>query len=210
MLEYIIIGGTLAFTGAAQPGPLQAFLLSRIAVNGWRRTLPAALAPLLSDGPIALLALTLLNYFAHGLEIILRGVGGVVLLYFAIRTFVEWRRAGSGTVESDQASPGTLLQAVGVNLVNPAPYIGWSLILGPLVIEAWDSSPIEAIALVGSFYVVMILSLVAFILLVGTTSLLGPRGRRGLILVSALALAGLAVYSLYSAVYHGLLAGGLT
>jgi threonine/homoserine/homoserine lactone efflux protein len=200
MLEYMVIGGGFAFAAAVQPGPLQAFLLSRVASVGWRRTLPAAFAPLISDGPIALLVLTLLSHFARGFERLLQAAGGVVLLYFATRTFLEWRRAGADAEEEDGSAPHTLLQAVAVNLVNPGPYLGWSLVLGPLVLQAWGRSPAAAVALVASFYVVMVVSLAVFILLLGSTAYLGPRGRRSLLLASSIALAALAVYSLYSSV----------
>lgn len=197
-MEYILIGGGFAFAAAAQPGPLQAFLLSRVAAAGWKRTLPAAFAPVISDGPIALLMLTLLHHVARGFESILRGAGGVVLLYFAVRTFLEWRRTKTGFTLDEQSSPRTLLQAVAVNIVNPGPYIGWSLILGPVALEAWAKAPIYAVMLVASFYVVMVSSLALFILLIGTTSFLGPRGRRGLMLAAAVVLAGLALYSFLS------------
>lgn len=198
MLEYILIGGGFAFAAAAQPGPLQAFLLSRVAAVGWRRTLPAALAPLISDGPIALLMLTLLHHVARGFESFLRGAGGVVLLYFAVRTFLEWRRTKDGVDSESPSSPRTLLQAVVVNFANPGPYIGWSLILGPVALQAWADEPIKAVVLVTSFYLVMVVSLALFILLLGTTSFLGPRGRRGLLLAASIALAGIAVYSFVS------------
>jgi hypothetical protein len=61
MLESLIIGSSFAFTAAIQPGPLQAFFLSSVAKRGWLRTLPASLAPLLSDGPIAPPVLPVLN-----------------------------------------------------------------------------------------------------------------------------------------------------
>lgn len=57
MLPYLMLGGGLAFAAVLQPGPLQAFLLSRTIAHGWKRTLPAALSPVLSDLPIALLVL---------------------------------------------------------------------------------------------------------------------------------------------------------
>ncbi len=199
MLEYILIGGGFAFAAAVQPGPLQAFLLARVAADGWRRTLPAALAPLISDGPIALLILVFLHNVARGFESFLKAVGGFVFLYFAVKTFLEWRSIGDGAVHEAQSAPRTLLQAVAVNIINPGPYLGWSLILGPLALEAWAESPTHAFALVGSFYVVMVLSLSLFILLLGTTSFLGPKGRRSLLLASSFALAGIAVYSLWSA-----------
>ena len=198
MLKYIVVGGGFAFAAAVQPGPLQAFLLSRVASSGWRRTLPAAFAPVLSDIPIALVVLTVLHRVAGGFERFLRGAGGVVLLVFAVTAFLEWRRAAAGIPFSGRSAPRTLLDAVVVNIVNPNPYIAWSLVLGPLALEAWAEAPSKAIALVASFYLVMVLGLAAFILLVGATSYLGPRGRRALLLASSVVLAALGVWSLVS------------
>ena len=198
MLEHIIIGGGFAFAAAAQPGPLQAFLLSRVVADGWKRTLPAAFAPLISDGPIAVLILTLLHNVTPGFESVLKGIGGVVFLYFAVKTFFEYRRMKFGTPSTNHPSPRTLSQAVIVNLFNPGPYLGWSLILGPLALEAWAESPAYTVALVVSFYSVMLFSLALFIVLVGTTSFLGSRGRQGLLLASSFALGGIAIYSLWS------------
>lgn len=200
MLEHIIIGGGFAFAAAAQPGPLQAFLLSRVVADGWRRTLPAAFAPIISDGPIAVLMLTLLHNVTSGFERVLKGVGGVVFLYFAVKTFFEWRRMRLSTPTTTHSSPRTLSQAVILNLLNPGPYLGWSLILGPLALEAWTESPANAVALVVSFYSVMLFSLALFIVLVGTTRFLSSSGRQGLVLVSSFALAGIAIYSLWSAI----------
>jgi threonine/homoserine/homoserine lactone efflux protein len=199
MLELILIGGSFAFAAAMQPGPLQAFLLARVAADGWRRTLPAALAPVISDGPIAVFVLLVLHNVARGFESTLRGIGGLVFAFFAARALSDWWNAGEESENSSQSAPRTLAQAVAVNIVNPGPYLGWSLVLGPLTLEAWARSPVHAIALVGSFYVVMVTSLSLFILLLGTTSFLGYRGRQTLLLVSAFALAGISVYSLWSA-----------
>jgi len=198
MFKYILIGGGYAFAAAVQPGPLLAFFFSRVAVSGWRRTLPAALAPVISDGPIAVLALLALNRFAGGFEHMLKAAGGILLLYFALKTFLTWRREKIGISQEAPSAPRTLFQAVAVNLVNPGPYLGWSLVLGPLAIEAWGQSHGHAVALVASFYVSMVLSLAMIILLLGTSSFLGSKGRRALILVSSAALAGIGVYQLLS------------
>lgn len=95
MLKYIAIGGGLAFAAAVQPGPLQAYLLSRVTAVGWRRTLPASLAPLLSDGPIALVALLVVGRLSPGTQAVLRTAGGVLLLYLAQRAFRHWRPGGN-------------------------------------------------------------------------------------------------------------------
>src|SRR5512141_2566812 len=61
MVSSLLLGSGLAFAAVLQPGPLQAYFLSSVAQRGWRRTLPAALAPICSDGPIVLTVLFLLT-----------------------------------------------------------------------------------------------------------------------------------------------------
>ena len=73
MLGYLILGITYAFTAAVQPGPFQTYLISQTLSNGWRSTLPAAIAPLLSDGPIIILVLLVLSRMPGWLE-----QGGIV------------------------------------------------------------------------------------------------------------------------------------
>ncbi len=190
--QAIVLGGGLAFAAAIQPGPFQAFLLSRIAATGWRRTLPACLAPLVSDGPIALVVLTVLGRLPPAFQHGLRAGGGLLLLYLAAVAFGQWRRpveaAAGGT------APRTFFEAVLVNVLNPNPYLGWAFVLGPSMLTAWHQRPAYGVALVVAFYVTLTATFAAFILLAGTARFLGPRGRRMLLAVSAILLAGLGIY----------------
>jgi threonine/homoserine/homoserine lactone efflux protein len=196
VLEYLLLGGGFALAAAAQPGPLQAFLLSQVAEKGWRHTLPAALAPLLSDGPIAILAVFVLGRLPQTLTRALEAAGGLLLLYLAWSAFREWRREAVAGAAEGSSAPRTLLQAAAVNILNPNPYLAWTLVLGPALVAAWREQPAHAIGLVVSFYATMVVALAATIVLFGTTGLLGPRGRRRLVLVSAITLAALGVYRL--------------
>jgi len=206
MLEYLLLGGGFAFAAAIQPGPLQVFLFSSVAQRGWKRTLPASFAPMLSDGPIALLVLLVLTRVPVVMSSFLQVAGGVLLLYFAWSSFRQWKQH-MGTFESDDGKvPNTLFQAVAVNILNPNPYLGWSLILGPAVLRAWSESPSNAVALILAFYATMAAVMALTIILFGTTSFLGPRARRSLILVSAITLAILGLYQLLS----GILGAGVT
>jgi len=191
LLKHLILGGGFGFAAAIQPGPLLAFLLARAAATGWRRTLPACLSPLLSDGPIALVSLVLLSQLPSSFHLVLRAAGGLLLLYFAGVTFLQWRRP-AGPAPGGSA-PRTLLEAALVNLLNPNPYLGWSLVLGPAFLAAWHKSPIHAFALVGALYGTMCATMAVFVLVVGTTGFLGPRARRTLVLLTAAVLAGLGV-----------------
>ena len=183
MLEYLLIGASYALAAGLQPGPLQAFFLSRVTEDGWRRTLPAAFAPLISDGPIALIALTLLSYLPDVFRDLLQLAGGGLLLFFAWSSLRGWKNYQEVKAEEPQSGPRTILQAVLVNLLNPNSYLGWSLVLGPAVLTAWNEGPRFAILLISSFYITM-----------GTTLLLRSEARRSLIFVSALLLAGLGIY----------------
>ncbi|HDZ24803.1 MAG TPA: lysine transporter LysE, partial [Desulfobacteraceae bacterium] len=60
MFFYALQGATLALAATLIPGPFQAFLVSYALRNGWKRTLPAAFAPLISDGPVIFLVLFVL------------------------------------------------------------------------------------------------------------------------------------------------------
>jgi len=200
VVEYLAFGCSFAFAAAVQPGPLQAFLFSRVAEKGVRATLPASLAPLVSDGPIALVVLLLLKSLPAGMSRILQGAGGVLLLYFAYAAFREWRNWAGARSETGGTAPHTLWQAVAINFLNPNPYLGWSLILGPKALAAWRLSPFYAAALVGGFYATMVLMLALTILLFGTARILGERARRTLLLLSAATLAVLGLISVAGAV----------
>jgi threonine/homoserine/homoserine lactone efflux protein len=198
LLEYLLLGGGFAFAAAVQPGPLQAYLFTRTAEQGWRRTLPASLSPLISDGPIALLVLLVLRRLPAGAGPVLQLAGGVLLLYLAGSAYRDWRAGPADTAPERAAVRRTLLQAAAVNLLNPNPYLGWSLVLGPAVLRAWREAPANAFALLSAFYGTMVVSLALTVLLFGTSRLLGPRGRRALVLASIVALTALGVSQIVS------------
>ena len=199
MLEYLIIGISYALSAALQPGALQAFFLAKIAENGWRRTLPAAFAPLVSDGPIALIAIILLESLPVSFRDYLQLAGGLLLLYLAWRSLRGLKKEPDPDDESNTSRPKTILQAALVNLLNPNPYLGWSLVMGPTVLDAWGKQPGYAVALLLAFYITMISASMVLIYLMGRALLLGPNTRKSLTLVSALLLAGLGLYFLYLA-----------
>lgn len=209
MTENLIIGAGFAFAAAVQPGPLLAFLLSKVTENGWKRTLPAALSPLLSDGPIAVVVLVVLKRLPRGMDLVLQAAGGVFLLIIAGASYRRWKRGRAISSTDGGSAPGTLVQAAVVNLLNPGPYLGWSLVLGPAAMSAWDRSPASAVVLIAVFYATMVTTLALIIFAFGATRFLGPSGRRILVLVSAVTLAALGVYLLVvSLVRAGLMGGG--
>jgi threonine/homoserine/homoserine lactone efflux protein len=191
-------GSDLRLCSSGTTGRVSTYLVSQTLSNGWRRTLPAALSPLISDGPIILLVLLVLSHVPAGLQQVLRFAGGVFLLYLAAGAWKTWRKY-TGTVPAVVQSPRqSLLRAAVVNLLNPNPYLGWSLVLGPLLLKGWHETPAHGIALVVGFYLTMILTLAAIIMLFAAAQNLGPRVNHALIGASAVGLACFGLYQLWS------------
>ncbi|MGB8212148.1 MAG: LysE family transporter [Anaerolineales bacterium] len=196
-MAYLILGITYAFAAGVQPGPFQAYLISQALSNGWRRTLPAAFANLLSDGPIIILVLLVLSRLPGGLAQILQCAGGVFLLYLAAGAFKIWREYDIN--KAFQESPGrqSILKAALVNLLNPNPWLVWSLVLGPLLLKGWRETPANGIGLLMGFYATMILVNIGVIVLFAAARNLGPRVSRALVGLSSIAMACFGIYELW-------------
>jgi threonine/homoserine/homoserine lactone efflux protein len=194
MLHYLLIGFTFAFAAAIQPGPFQAYVISQTLSSGWRRTWPAVFAPLLSDVPIAIIALGVLNLATAWLLSALQCAGGLYLLYLAAQAFRAWRgHAARQRLESRS----TLFKAATVNLLNPNPYLAWSLVMGPLFLRAWQEAPRNAAALLLGFYATLIATMMGMILLFGAAAGLGAKVNRILVGFSIIALVLFACYELW-------------
>ena len=202
MLSYLIFGITYAFAAAVQPGPLQTYIISQTLKRGWRSTLPAAFAPVFSDIPILALVLFLLSNLPDDFISILRIGGGLFLFYLGFRAFKSWREFDADQVVSTESGAQTLFNAVVVNLLNPAPYLGWSLIMGPHFLEGWKLAPINGIALITGFYLTMTLTLAGMIIIFGVARKMGPNVNRILIGLSSIVLFAFGIYQLWSGVKY--------
>jgi threonine/homoserine/homoserine lactone efflux protein len=199
MAAYLILGMTYAFAAAAQPGPLQTYLISRTLTDGFRRAAPGALAPLLSDPPIIVLVLVVLSRMPAWLIPALQALGGVFVMYLAVGAYRTWRSFDAGRSRPQNPGRQTLLRGALINLLNPAPYLSWSLVMGPLLIQGWREAPSNGLALLAGFYAVLILGNLAILALFSGAGKLGSRSSRPLIGLSAIALAALGLYQLLSA-----------
>ncbi len=198
VLAYLLQGLSLGLSGAASPGPFQAFVIGQSLKSGWRRTLPAALAPLVSDGPIILLMVLVLTRMPEGVLRAIRLVGGVYVLYLAWMSFQAFRSYRA--VEAPGEANRTFWQAVGTNFLSPGPYIFWSALAGPVLVSGWKEAPSRGLVFLFGFYFAMVGGLALLVILFGAARQLGPRVSRALIGISALALLGFGVYQLWQGI----------
>jgi threonine/homoserine/homoserine lactone efflux protein len=87
-----------------------------------------------------------------------------------------------------------------VNLLNPNPYLGWSLVLGPLLLKGWHQNPANGIVLLFSFYVTLTIGMIITILFFAAAGKFGSRLNRLLIGISVLALSCFGLYELWSGI----------
>jgi len=200
VLAYVLQGLFLGFPAAATPGPLQAYYLAQTMRSGWKKTLPAAFAPLLSDGPIIILVLFVLtrtpDYFLRGLRI----AGGLFILYLATNAFLQFRRQQSPQAVVPDSSHKGLFKAAMTNLLSPNPYIFWSVVAGPILIGAWRDSPIYGAGFMLGFYGTLISGFALFIIFFAAAGGLSTHMVRVLSALSALALFVFGIYQLWTGI----------
>jgi len=197
MLIDLISGITYGFAAAVSPGPLSMFLMSHAIRKGWRKTLPAAFSPLITDGPAAVLILAILSQVPPKLILYLRILGGALILYLAFEAWKSWRDFHSEEAIAVDNGTNSFLKAALINWFNPNLYIGWSVILGPMVLSGWHKSPASGVAVVAGFYTTIVVVMIGMIFLFAAAKALGPQVRRSLIGLSSIALAVLGFYQLW-------------
>ena len=194
MLSLLLQAATIGLSAGVTPGPYQAILLSYAIQGGWKKALPAAFAPLVSDGPVILLVLLVLNHVPDFFLRILQIGGALFLLYLAWDSYRAFRNYREVETQTDIKGFQTLLKATGMNLLSPGPWLFWSLINGPNLLDAWAVSPWWGVGYLAGFYGVFVLTNLVLIALFATLRKTGEEVRKALLLVSAIALAGFAVY----------------
>lgn len=197
MWLYIVQGIVYGFAAAAQPGPLQTYLISQALMKGWQKSLPSALAPLISDGPIIALCLLVLSQVPGWLQNFLYIAGGAFVLYLAHGSYMSWRNFDPSIPTAEAGAGQSLLKAAMTNILAPGAYIFWTLVTGPILVAGWRETPIYGVGFLIGFYVTMLSSLAIVIILFGSARRFGPRVNRALLGIAAIALFCFGLYQLW-------------
>jgi threonine/homoserine/homoserine lactone efflux protein len=187
ILSFFLQGAAIGISAGASPGPLQALLLSETLSGGWKRGLPVTLAPLITDAPIILLSLVLLDQVPPIFLRIVSLAGGVLLLYLA---WGNWKqvRTSDDSVQDEPQNSGGLKKAILMNWLSPHPYIFWTLVNGPILLSGLRQSTLHGGAFLFGFYGIFTGLMALMVLFFSQIRRMGPRVNRGLIIVSMAAL----------------------
>ena len=187
LVRYFLQGAALGFSAAATPGSLQTLLISETLLGGFRRGARITLAPLITDAPIIIAVLLILNQVPPVVLQILSIAGGLFVLYLAWGLLKQWRRGLQATTTVEGAQPigwRGLWRASIVNWLNPNPYIFWTLVGGPTLIAALNQSIGYGVAFLVGMYGVFIASMLVIVAVFHYARHLGPRIVRGMLLIS--------------------------
>jgi len=187
LVRFFAQGAALGLTAAATPGSLQTLLISETLLGGIQRGARVTLAPLITDAPIIVAVLFVLQRVPPIVVQILSLAGGVFVLYLAWGLWKQWRQGQQATVAVEGAQPigwKGLWRASIVNWLNPNPYLFWTLVGGPTLIAALDQSVWYGVAFLVGMYSVFIGGMLLIAAVFHQARRLGPRMVRGLLLIS--------------------------
>ncbi|HEY3927423.1 MAG TPA: hypothetical protein VGL89_03520 [Candidatus Koribacter sp.] len=155
---------------------------------------------MLSDAFIIALTLSILTRipfaFIRGLHLL----GGLFVLYLAWDAWSTFRHFDAATAAAQSHAVESVWKAVVINLLNPNPYLGWSLVLGPLRLRGWHAAPRNGLAIGAGFYFALVGTTILVVLVFDLARNTGPRVARQLLAISVLALAAFGAYQLWLAI----------
>ncbi|NWF70561.1 MAG: LysE family transporter [Chloroflexi bacterium] len=186
MLELITRGSSIGFTAGATPGPLQALILSSTLTVGWRRSLPIIFSPLITDAPIIVVCVFILGQLPPPFIRAIQLFGGLFMLWLAWKTYQSWRQGVVIRAEvSDTPTGNPLPRAVLMNFLSPGPYLFWTTINGPLLLQGLNQSLWHGLGFLLAFYGSFLGLMAAQMMIFARLGSLDTRIRRTLIGISA-------------------------
>lgn len=192
-MSYLVLGLTLGFGAGISPGPLMGLVISTSLRRGLNGGLRVAVAPLITDLPIILATLLVLDRLPPSVLRVLTVAGGLVVIYIGLE-IIRSARSASLEAEADPGATNELWQGVLVNVLNPNPYIFWITVGGPTLVAGWRESSLYPLAFLTGFYTLLVGSKIVIAWLIGSqTQNLSVVWYRRVLLLSGLLMLGLGV-----------------
>ena len=164
-LSLLATGALFGLSGGLSPGPLLMLVISETLKHGTGAGIKVALAPLITDTPILLLAITVVSqlrdiHFVLGL-ISLGGASFLVYLGYESVVFKGTELAVEGI------RPQSLKKGIIANFLNPSPYLFWFSVGAPIVIKAAGIRLLGPVMFVFGMYLLLVGSKVVIAVMTG-------------------------------------------
>lgn len=192
----LLHGISFAVLPLSSLSPFKIYVLSQALRQGWRRSLPLALAPLIADIPVILLIWLVLSQLPAWSLNVLRLLGGLFYAYLAYRLVRRTREPEPEEVLQD-VPRRTFREAIVAVWLSPTVYINWSSIGVPALLSYGAESTWYAIGFLAGFYVLWVGGLAAQIFLVGQAGKYSAKVNTVVLVAAALFLAGFGAYQIW-------------
>lgn len=155
-MDLLMLAVGLGTAAGLSPGPLLALVVSTTLERGLAAGLRVAAAPVLSDAPVILLSLTVLGRLSPDFLSAVTLLGGLYVIYLGLRTLSARNRPVLEPSRRTGSAAEDYGRGILVNLLNPHPWLAWTTVMGPLVVEGWRRSPPAAIGFLTTFYLTIV------------------------------------------------------
>lgn len=165
MLYYLTIGILFGITAGFSPGPLLALVVSETLEHGIGAGVKVALAPIITDIPIimiALLTLTQLPGIDHVLGVISL-IGACYVMYMGYENIRNKMRKNN----KEEKTPRSLRKGVLANTLSPHPYLFWFTVGAPMVTKSLSLNAVAPVLFIGGFYSLLVGAKIFLAVLVG-------------------------------------------
>jgi threonine/homoserine/homoserine lactone efflux protein len=174
MLEFLSAGMLLGLAAGFSPGPLLVLVISETLRHNIRAGIKVSIAPLITDIPIILISLLILNRLAGFKPVLgcISMLGGLFIFYLGYESMkTRGMELNLSSVNSSSFRKGVI-----TNALNPHPYIFYMTVGAPIIFKSIQQNFLATVAFVGSFLLLLVSAKVILALVVerSRTFLQGP------------------------------------
>lgn len=154
MIEFLSAGTLLGLAAGFAPGPLLVLVISETLKHNIKAGIKVSIAPLVTDVPIILLSLLILNRLADFRPVLacISIFGGLFILYLSYESL----KTRGVELNLSSVSASSFRKGVITNALNPHPYIFYMTVGAPIIFRAINQNFLAALAFVGTFLLFLV------------------------------------------------------
>lgn len=156
----LLLGITIGVSAGLSPGPLLTLVLTTALQRGFGAGVRVACSPLVTDGLVIAIVLSVLSSVPDSVVRLLSAGGGLFVIWLGVTTIWHAGRAEL-VVEATRPVQRDLWRGVIVNVLSPHPWLFWLGVGGPILVTSWHKTPAHATAFLLGFYGCLIGSKIA-------------------------------------------------
>jgi threonine/homoserine/homoserine lactone efflux protein len=164
MIEFLSAGMLLGLAAGFAPGPLLVLVISETLKHNIKAGIKVSIAPLITDVPIILISLLILNRLADFKPILgcISIFGGLFILYLGYKSL----KTRGVALNLSSVSSSSLKKGVITNALNPHPYIFYMTVGAPIIFKGINQNFLSALSFIGIFLLFLVGSKVVLAMVV--------------------------------------------